>query len=146
MVRLCKDLKLCFEEIKEQVLQGLWLKDLSVHLLSISHQDENSLFHDIKKFQRLQQARLSRIKTNMDDKDLKQQLPGKNITVPAEFNKSESTSNNKQRSEETIRCFNCAGSGHRARECKRPKRERGSCYECGDMDHRLAQCQRARRQ
>ncbi|KAF2892845.1 hypothetical protein ILUMI_13330 [Ignelater luminosus] len=145
-VRLCKDLKLSFEEIKEQVLEGLWLKDLSVYLLSISHQDKNSLFDDIKKFQRLQQARLSRIKTNMDNKDLKQQLPGKNVTVPAEFNKSESTSNNKQRSEETIRCFNCAGSGHHARECKRPKRDRGSCYECGGMDHRLAQSPRARRQ
>ncbi|KAF2900587.1 hypothetical protein ILUMI_05600 [Ignelater luminosus] len=74
----------------------------------------------------------------MDDKDLKQQLPGKNVTGPAEFNKSESTSNNKQRSEETVRCFNCAGRGHRARECKRSKREKGSCYECGGLNHRLA--------
>ncbi|KAF2903030.1 hypothetical protein ILUMI_03162 [Ignelater luminosus] len=98
-VRLCKDVRLSFEEIKEQVLEGLWLKDLSVHLL-----------------------------------------------MPAEFNKSESTSNNKQRSEETIRCFNCAGSSHRAWECKRTKRERGSCHECGGMDHRLAQFPRARRQ
>ncbi|KAF2888525.1 hypothetical protein ILUMI_17648 [Ignelater luminosus] len=36
--------------------------------------------------------------------------------------------------------------GHRAWECKKPKREESLCYEYGGLDHRLAQCLKARRQ
>lgn len=43
---------------------------------------------------------------------------------------------------EEIRCFNCNQSGHRAKECTKPKRDRGSCYECGEQGHVLRNCPR----
>lgn len=36
---------------------------------------------------------------------------------------------------EGVRCFNCNQSGHRAKECAKPRRDRGSCYEFGEQGH-----------
>ncbi|XP_032571598.1 uncharacterized protein LOC116800488 [Drosophila sechellia] len=30
--------------------------------------------------------------------------------------------------------------GHWAKECRKPKREKGSCYACGEMGHFAAKC------
>ncbi|XP_032587287.2 uncharacterized protein LOC116804352 [Drosophila mojavensis] len=38
------------------------------------------------------------------------------------------------------RCFNCNYKGHWARDCRKPKREKGTCYHCGAKDHMVAQC------
>ncbi|XP_032589286.1 zinc finger protein GIS2-like [Drosophila mojavensis] len=38
------------------------------------------------------------------------------------------------------RCFNCNYKGHWARDCQKPKREKGTCYHCGAKDHMVAQC------
>ncbi|XP_043064810.1 uncharacterized protein LOC122320707 [Drosophila ficusphila] len=39
-----------------------------------------------------------------------------------------------------MRCFNCNARGHWAKDCRKPKREKGSCYACGEMGHFVAQC------
>ncbi|XP_044779752.1 uncharacterized protein LOC123327406 [Drosophila simulans] len=39
-----------------------------------------------------------------------------------------------------LRCFNCNSKGHWAKECRKPKREKGSCYACGEMGHFAAKC------
>jgi hypothetical protein len=39
-----------------------------------------------------------------------------------------------------FRCYNCNDSNHRASECKKPKREKGSCFTCGAMDHKQTEC------
>ena len=38
------------------------------------------------------------------------------------------------------RCYNCNGFGHMARECKKPKREKGACFECGKQGHVVKDC------
>lgn len=38
------------------------------------------------------------------------------------------------------RCFNCNSKRHWAKECRKPKREKGSCYACGEMGHFGAMC------
>jgi len=38
------------------------------------------------------------------------------------------------------RCYNCNMTGHVAKNCKKPKRKRGSCFKCEAMDHRLRDC------
>lgn len=45
--------------------------------------------------------------------------------------------NNQYRS---ARCFNCYKAGHIAKDCKQPKRERGSCFKCDEMGHLAPEC------
>jgi hypothetical protein len=37
--------------------------------------------------------------------------------------------------QKVFRC-NCMEVGHRATECPKPKRERGSCFNCGSISHK----------
>lgn len=39
-----------------------------------------------------------------------------------------------------FRCFNCNGVGHRAADCRRPRRQPGPCFGSGSREHRLRQC------
>ncbi|XP_032583072.1 zinc finger protein GIS2-like [Drosophila sechellia] len=39
-----------------------------------------------------------------------------------------------------LRCYNCNSKGHWAKECRKPKRVKGSCYACGEMGHFAAKC------
>ena len=38
------------------------------------------------------------------------------------------------------KCYNCNLMGHMARECKKPKREKGACFECGKQGHVVKDC------
>ena len=40
------------------------------------------------------------------------------------------------------KCYNCNKNGHMARECKEPKREKGSCFYCGKMGHMAKECRK----
>ncbi|XP_036335368.1 uncharacterized protein LOC118745800 [Rhagoletis pomonella] len=40
----------------------------------------------------------------------------------------------------TMRCFNCSGYGHFAKDCKEAKRMQGSCFKCGKLDHVYKNC------
>uniref|UniRef100_T1H9C0 CCHC-type domain-containing protein n=1 Tax=Rhodnius prolixus TaxID=13249 RepID=T1H9C0_RHOPR len=60
------------------------------------------------------------------------------LTFKTEGSKaSKFTQNNK--------CYNCNGEGHRAAECPRPRRERGSCYTCGEKGHLQNSCPNRKR-
>ncbi|XP_071576783.1 uncharacterized protein [Temnothorax nylanderi] len=41
---------------------------------------------------------------------------------------------------EGTRCYNCNQTGHRMKECTKPKRDQGSCYECGVQGHGMRDC------
>jgi hypothetical protein len=61
-VHLCSLLKLSFRETKMQVLEGLYSKDLSMHLLSRNHADADELLNDVVSFERLDASRAVRIR------------------------------------------------------------------------------------
>jgi len=52
-MHLCSSLELSFCETKMQVLEGLYSKELSMHLLSRNHTDADELLNDIISFERL---------------------------------------------------------------------------------------------
>ena len=41
-----------------------------------------------------------------------------------------------------IKCYNCNKNGHIAKECKDPKKEKGSCFYCGKMNHQAKDCRK----
>lgn len=38
------------------------------------------------------------------------------------------------------RCFNCSKFGHMSKDCKLPKREKGTCFKCGEKGHVISEC------
>lgn len=46
----------------------------------------------------------------------------------------------KEKSEKQVKCYNCNQPGHLAKDCQKPRRERGSCYVCGEFGHMAANC------
>lgn len=127
-IALCKLLDLDFKEIREQVIIGLWSKELGRFLMSKHHVDEDSLFQDIVTFERVEEARKKRVNIAGQEKKSSRIVR----TEKEEINTSKQTY--------IGRCFNCNLTGHRAAECKRPLREKGSCYYCGSMQHRVSDC------
>jgi len=60
-VHLCSILDLGLQETKIQILEGLFSKDQSMHLLSRDHFDTDESLNDIVNFERLDTSRTARI-------------------------------------------------------------------------------------
>lgn len=59
-VRLCKDLNLSFDEIRDHVLQSLRTKELAVYALGRVHRNTNELLADLQDYERLVHLRNTR--------------------------------------------------------------------------------------
>jgi len=46
-VRLCRDLFLTFDEIRDHVIKGLYSKQMAMYAMSRTHRDENELLTDL---------------------------------------------------------------------------------------------------
>lgn len=74
----------------------------------------------------------------------KQNFTGRGDNKAALDKTAKHTQDNKIREDDEdrkeVKCYNCNLTGHLAKNCTRPKRERGSCFKCGAMDHKLREC------
>lgn len=60
-VAICKELNLEFDEIKEQVIIGIYHKELANYLISRTHKDEDDLYKVILTYVRIGNCRGTRI-------------------------------------------------------------------------------------
>ncbi|KAK9674756.1 Integrase zinc binding domain, partial [Popillia japonica] len=137
-VSYCKELDLPFCETKEQVIIGLWSRDLSNYLMARSHIDEDDLYKDLISYDRVEGARRTMITNRLQGKVKKEE------GTPSEADIKEKGRDQKFERNSKIKCFNCNLFGHKATECRKPRREKGSCYSCGSMEHKSYDCQKAR--
>lgn len=145
-VHLCKRVGLSFYESKIQVLEGLYSKDLSIHLLGRGHRDEDDLLSDMVEYERLDTSRATRFRqpsVNMRDNSVQKPTPRQqNDTPPSLPTKKESAKpTTEYEGKPTVRsCYNCGSRTHISPQCPRPKREKGACYECGSTSHQIGSC------
>lgn len=43
-------------------------------------------------------------------------------------------------SQSNVGCYNCSKYGRISRDCKAPKREKGTCFKCGEKEHLISEC------
>lgn len=67
-------------------------------------------------------------------KDHKEARAGKKETAGKEASKEHEATSTK------IRCYNCSKYGHISKDCKAPKREKGTCFKCGEKGHSITEC------
>ena len=136
-VHLCSILELEFSEIKTQVLEGLYSKDLSMHLLCCNHMDADALLNDIINFERLDAARTSRIRQTIST-NTSENTSQKSTTPSPRYNQAVTQKGIQNTS--TRICFNCGSTSHIASACIKPRIAKGACYECGSTTHQRPKC------
>lgn len=80
-VKLCRKVELDFLDTREQVLAGLWSKDLCAAVTARDHRDEDDLLHDLLSQKRLHRHRLERIKAVKDSDSLRHKETSTQQTV-----------------------------------------------------------------
>ena len=138
-VRLCKECKLEFADIKRQVLYGLWSKALVSHLLSTNHTTVEELLQSIRYYSDIHAghesiAASSKGKPTSDNRPSSSKptlKPSRIADKSLEVNKEDK----KEGDGKEFRCFLCKGLGHAAKDCTDMK-----CYNCFVKGHTSKNC------
>jgi len=138
-VHLCSLLELSLQETEMQVLEGLYSKELSVHLLSRDHADVDELLNDVVSFERLDASRTLRIRQLMSTPK-EQQIP-RTPTITRTIGTRQTTAPSSNAGGPVKICFNCGSKSHIASSCTKPRIEKGACYQCGSTTgHQRSKC------
>jgi len=154
-VRLCRELKLTFEEIKDHILQGVYSTDLALFALRITHADENELLNDLLEWERLNALRggttrkveaieKRTVKTSYEpkrnDKNATTSSDKPTLYIAPHRREHRSGTNSAELpSGEQAECWFCRKTGHVARDCLQ-RRERLTCYGCSGKGHMKRDC------
>lgn len=129
--RMCRELNLEFSESKQQIIEGIFSRDLCMYLLSRIHSDENELLSDIVTFLKLNESRSARFKNDGQPFQTRSAISSPQLeTAPR------SHFPNKVKS----RCYNCGSFDHISPSCTKPIRQQGSCFKCGSAEHKIISC------
>ncbi|CAB0037714.1 unnamed protein product [Trichogramma brassicae] len=145
-VKLCADLRLNTQETKEQVLVGLWSKDLFNAMSARSHADVDALLHDMLDYEYRVGQRQERIRSVNAAANPRGQQSG----VETKSNGDKSSRNTNERPQRQPsrnekgepRCFNCQAYGHFSKDCTQPRKE-PYCVGCRTAGHYKKDCQNA---
>ncbi|XP_043468376.1 uncharacterized protein LOC122502409 [Leptopilina heterotoma] len=145
-VKLCCDINLVFEDVKEQVLIGLWSRDLCSSLASKKHSDIDDLVHDLINLGRISSQRTERIRntkeTNVTKKQSSSSTPVKPLKVkPKQGLENRNPDRRPLLKSDTgeLKCYNCSKFGHISRDCPDPRREL-YCVKCKGKGHTQRHC------
>lgn len=131
---MCRKLELSFEECKEQIVIGLFARELAN--FAKTHYNKDHLFQDLENFQRINVARAERERPRQFEKATSESKPASVPTSENSYRRSEL-----QPSAQSFRrCFNCFSSRHGTKRCRKPQREPGSCFRRGGVDHQMKNC------
>jgi len=139
--RMCRELKLDFDESKRQIVEGIYSRELCIYLLSRSHKNENELLNDIVTFTKINESRTARFKNapRPVQTEVLARTDSHNSTVVTKH--TSSVVNPKPSSQKSkARCYNCGSFEHISPACTKPKRPKGTCFKCGSSDHQISQC------
>lgn len=159
-IKLCRDLKLAFEDTKDHVLEGLYSRELALFIFGRVHTCEMELLRDVLDWQRLSdrrnvhfgQVNRSLGKINSLSEAIKPKQPVTSLTDTATVTKPKSTEANSkpfqrryvnqspEGSKDTrVKCFNCNDYGHISHDCPKPKRQL-KCLNCQMEGHTRGRC------
>lgn len=165
-VRLCRDLSLPFDEIRDHVIQGIGARGLAMFILGKTHCNENELLSDLLEWERMNALRNTREGSErmtqnkpreaMRGKDEAKQLGGTTgkasgvkrswgrvSTVLQESGQRSMESKNGQSGAsndvERGSCFFCHKTGHISRDCP-SKAKPITCFHCGVAGHIKTNC------
>lgn len=149
--RLCRELDLSFDEMKQQIVAGLRSRDLCYYLLARQHTDEDSLCNDLTSFAQINDARSQYFKKDTlvhkkaQRSNTNETSYVKSSTVnPLTFTTSKDTNIKKfvklpaRNDKDEPLCFNCSTYGHVSRYCLKPKKTK--CTKCGKYGHEENNC------
>lgn len=139
-INLRRDLNLSFQEIRQQVIEGLYARELCYYLLSRNHTSEDQLLSDILVFTKINESRGNRFKSNHVFDTVQRPKSSQNTQSTRPKTTISTVENPVHPSMSSVRCFNCGSYGHLSTSCMQPKRTPGACFKCGSSDHQRNSC------
>ncbi|KAL7292706.1 hypothetical protein TKK_0013829 [Trichogramma kaykai] len=134
---LCDGLELDTQEIRDEVADGLWSKELANHILAKDYATTDDMLQDMIKFEMVSSHRRERynFKNSMASGKQRVSTPSTSDNVN---NSEESRDSSSSSTNDTRKCNKCKQIGHLARDCKNKRSL--ICYACKAEGHIAKNC------
>lgn len=138
--KMCNDLGLPFEDVKDEIVLGLKSKSLSDELATMTLNNLDELIGAIRRFEKRSERRQDFFAQSTSVKGKGDHaLSEKKSTEESSKGKTHSTS--KHQDKPQVKCFKCGKKGHVSKDC--PEAE-PKCFNCNEFGHLSTACKNAK--